>query len=246
MIPLGRSIATILIPAFPLYWHRGARRGESRARARTGAAGARGAPGAGARGRQPGSGAPGASPKRWSRQRRLVILSWEGDAASACPKNDGAGRGVLSHGAHAGSRGCSRCARLPAGTSGRAHIRALGQGKPGNTRRQNPHISKLGLLRTGSERGVWEVERRGGRWHRASLRKPGHAGGQMALRVAVTGLHRAAALNALASPLLSFQLSCCLLVHHGTINQAISAQDFYSVNCELLSSASSGPTRRKN
>lgn len=27
MIPLGRSIATILIPAFLLYWHRGARRG---------------------------------------------------------------------------------------------------------------------------------------------------------------------------------------------------------------------------
>lgn len=26
MIPLGRSIATILIPAFLLYWHRGAGR----------------------------------------------------------------------------------------------------------------------------------------------------------------------------------------------------------------------------
>lgn len=76
--------------------------------------------------------------------------------------------------------------------------------------------------------------------------KQGARAGGFILRVAIIGLHCTSSLDALAFSLLSFQLSCCLLVHYSMINQAISAQDFYSVNRESLSSTSSCPTPCKN
>ena len=76
--------------------------------------------------------------------------------------------------------------------------------------------------------------------------KQGPQAGGFILRVAVMGLHCTPSLDALAFSLLSFQLSSCLLVHYSMINQAISAQDFYLVNRESLSSASSSPTPRRN
>lgn len=61
-----------------------------------------------------------------------------------------------------------------------------------------------------------------------------------------TGLHFSPAPQALAFSLFSPQLTPCLLVHYTMINQAVSAQGFYSVTLESLSSAASSPTPRKN
>lgn len=91
----------------------------------------------------------------------------------------------------------------------------------------------------------WQRNEGGGDTGHCFGNQGAQAGGSIP-RVAVVRLHCTSSLDALASSLLSVQLSCCLLVHYSMINQAISGQDFYSVNCESLSSASSSPTPRKN
>lgn len=136
MIPLGRSIATILIPAFLLYWHGGA----GKPRTRAPGCGCMASTWRGCSRAMAGPSAPGVMPKWRPRRRCHVVLCREAPCCSYFPSASASPRlwvGVLQRGACAGCGSCSRCTHCslrtgprPCLSSGKAHRHPSWDEKP--------------------------------------------------------------------------------------------------------------------